>query len=365
MQAIADMLKINMSITHLDLSKDFITTNGAIYIANALEHNTTLLNLNLRHNRIGMEGTVALAKALNVNETLKVLDIDWHPRKKNGVQSGDEVATSFAKTLLVNKSLISMDLNLFYFSLAGLKAITMALQENCTIERLGLLCDKYNDDYDSEEDFEDYDNEYVDYDSDEYVDDVVSDNENIFFNDKAEEICKMLKNNNTLTTLCLYSGGLTTHGVALIVEGLQHNFVLKSLDLYFNNIGNDGAKVIANMLYTNKTISELDLSNNFITSDGLQKIALALRQNISLARLILKYNESDDRSNETMLKSLLDWNETLIFLKWPSARYKNLPMIGKIVAENNKRSRIAPKKAQHLRSHIYDWLFRKWILKKC
>jgi Leucine Rich repeat len=127
MQAIADVLKINKSITHLDLSKDFITPNGAIYIANALEHNTTLLNLNLRCNRIGMEGTVLLAKALNVNETLKVLDIDWHPTKKNGVQSGDAVATFFAEMLLVNESLISLDLNVLYFSFTGLKAITVAL----------------------------------------------------------------------------------------------------------------------------------------------------------------------------------------------------------------------------------------------
>jgi Ran GTPase-activating protein (RanGAP) involved in mRNA processing and transport len=167
-----------------------------------------------------------------------------------------------------------------------------------------------------------------------------------------------------LTTLCLYNGGITAHGVTLIVEGLQPNIVLKSLDLHSNNIGNDGSNVIANMLYTNKTIAELDLSYNCITSDGLQKIALALRQITRLAHLILIYNKSDDISNEIMLESLLDWNDTLIFLKWPPERYKNLPMIGKIVAENNKRTRIAPKKAQHLRSHIFDWLFHNWILKK-
>jgi NLR family CARD domain-containing protein 3 len=241
------------------LSKDFITPNGAIYIANALEHNTTLLHLNLRHNRIGVEGAVALAKALNVNETLKILDMYWHPRKKNGVQTGDIVAMSLAEMLLVNKSLISLDLNLFFFNFAGLQAFTVALQKNCALERLGLLCDKYNEDYDSEEDLDDNseedvddcDNEYVDYDSDEYVHALVSDIKNIFVNDKTEAICKMLKNNNTLTTLCLYSGGLTTHGVAFIVEGLNHNIVLRSLDLHFNNIGNDGAKVIANMLCTN------------------------------------------------------------------------------------------------------------------
>jgi hypothetical protein len=60
----------------------------------------------------------------------------------------------------------------------------------------------------------------------------------------------------------------------------------------------------------------------------------------------------------------MDWNDTLLFLKWPSLRYRYIPMIKKIVTESKKRLRIAPKKAQRLRRHIYDWLLRNWILKK-
>jgi hypothetical protein len=48
--------------------------------------------------------------------------------------------------LLVNNSLVSLDLNVFSLSRAGLKAITMALQKNWSLERLVLLNDNgYSD----------------------------------------------------------------------------------------------------------------------------------------------------------------------------------------------------------------------------
>jgi Ran GTPase-activating protein (RanGAP) involved in mRNA processing and transport len=254
----------------------------------------------MRHNRIDMEGVVEIAHALNVNLTLKVLDINCHHKKSNGVvPSDDDAAISFAGTLLVNESLVSLDLNASNFSTAGIKALTLALEKNCSLEKLGLLRDKYNRNYDD--------------DSDGDLDDVARDDD-IFVNDKVNEICNMLSTNNILTTLSLYNAGISTHDVKLIVNALQQNITLRILSLRMNRIEDDGAELIANMLKTNKTISDLDLSYNYIRSYGVHNIALALRQNNTIARLNLKCNRIyDNVSVDEMLLSLTEWNDTIIY----------------------------------------------------
>merc|ERR1712217_388073 len=61
--AIADALKVNASLTELDLADNLIGSEGAIAIADALKVNTSLMDLNLIYNKIGREGNAALQKA--------------------------------------------------------------------------------------------------------------------------------------------------------------------------------------------------------------------------------------------------------------------------------------------------------------
>ena len=70
--AFSKVLKLNKTITHLNLSEASFFSWGGSYIFEALQHNTTLVHLNL--NNIGLIATEdtaqALTKMLQVNNTL-------------------------------------------------------------------------------------------------------------------------------------------------------------------------------------------------------------------------------------------------------------------------------------------------------
>ena len=67
-------------LTALDVSDNFITNEGARYIASTLESDGWLVALNLRGNQISAEGADALKAALQINESLSV--IDFRPREE-------------------------------------------------------------------------------------------------------------------------------------------------------------------------------------------------------------------------------------------------------------------------------------------
>jgi len=72
-QALAEALKNNKSLTWLLLVGNQIVDTGALYLSEALMVNTTLTKLCLGANRIDTTGLQALAKALKMNKTLTEL----------------------------------------------------------------------------------------------------------------------------------------------------------------------------------------------------------------------------------------------------------------------------------------------------
>ena len=72
MNALAEALKTNTTLTDIILDNNKIGDEGAKAIAEALKTNTTLINLKLSTNIIGDEGANALAEALKTNTTTKL-----------------------------------------------------------------------------------------------------------------------------------------------------------------------------------------------------------------------------------------------------------------------------------------------------
>ena len=73
-QALGEMLQMNKTLTHLDLSNnEKLADLGARCIFHYLQHNTTLADLNLSNASITT--TQALGKLLRVNKTLIHLDL--------------------------------------------------------------------------------------------------------------------------------------------------------------------------------------------------------------------------------------------------------------------------------------------------
>ncbi|KAG0336628.1 hypothetical protein BG004_007956 [Podila humilis] len=73
MASIVYLLKINTTLTALNLNANSIGDSGAQAIAKALEANTTLVTLNLGFNHIGQDGGLVLAQALETNRSLSRL----------------------------------------------------------------------------------------------------------------------------------------------------------------------------------------------------------------------------------------------------------------------------------------------------
>lgn len=74
-QHLAQALYSNASLTHLDLTANFIGDDGAKRLADVLRHNKTLKKLVLRHNFIQRNGLHALAEALIENTTMDDIQV--------------------------------------------------------------------------------------------------------------------------------------------------------------------------------------------------------------------------------------------------------------------------------------------------
>jgi len=94
-------LKVNNTLTHLNMSRINIGNEGARELADALKVNNTLTHLNLSGTNIGDEGASALADALKVNNTLTSLGLD-------GNDIGNDGASELADALKGNNTLTNL-----------------------------------------------------------------------------------------------------------------------------------------------------------------------------------------------------------------------------------------------------------------
>ena len=99
--SLADALKVNTTLTSIDLSGNNIQAAGALSLADALKVNTTLTSIDLRDNNIQAAGALSLAEALKVNTTLTSIDLG-----SNNIE--DAGALSLTQALLINPCLLKL-----------------------------------------------------------------------------------------------------------------------------------------------------------------------------------------------------------------------------------------------------------------
>ncbi|KAL0238200.1 hypothetical protein GEMRC1_012673 [Eukaryota sp. GEM-RC1] len=73
--ALAEALKVNSTVTHVDLGCNSIGVEGTIALAEALKVNSTVTIIHLHDNAIGSEGAIALAEALKINSTITLINL--------------------------------------------------------------------------------------------------------------------------------------------------------------------------------------------------------------------------------------------------------------------------------------------------
>ncbi|KAL0250901.1 hypothetical protein GEMRC1_000115 [Eukaryota sp. GEM-RC1] len=134
-----ELLRVNNSVTHINLRYNSIGDEGAIALAETLKVNTGLTSLVLSRNFIGDEGVKALADALKVNKVLKSLDLF------NNLVSA-EGARALAEALKVNVVLTHINLSHNTFGTEGARALAEALKVNATLTSIQMGGKSINED---------------------------------------------------------------------------------------------------------------------------------------------------------------------------------------------------------------------------
>ncbi|CAH3165111.1 unnamed protein product, partial [Porites evermanni] len=304
-EALGEGLRRNCSLTHLKLRECGICDAKAQTLANGLVTNCTLTHLNLMMNVIGSCGAEALADVLHCNCTLVYLDL-----REN--HFGDSVAEAFARVLQSNCALahlnfrkcvecmfntdcikhsvdnLSNDGQVEMIGPSGASALARALRLNCSLTFLNLELNQIEA-------------------------------------SGAEALGEALQTNCTLTHLYLMDGVIGDSGAEALSKALQLNCTLTHLDLRCNRIGDLGAVALATTLLSSGTqLSQLNISNNMISSSGVTAFAKVLQSNTSLTRLALGSQHLPDvridSSGAILIAVALKSNRTLTHLDLSSSK---------------------------------------------
>ena len=256
---LAEALKINSSVTALDLSRSYIGAHGdpgvvgahgAAALAGTLTENKSLRVLYLSCNTIGDPGADALADALTENKSLTELNLSYN-------NIGAPGAAALAGALTKNKSLRVLYLSGNTIGDPGADALADALTENKSLTELNLSYNNIGD-------------------------------------PGAAALADALTKNKSLTVLNLSYNNIGALGAAALAGALTENKSLTELNLSYNNIGALGAAALADALTANKSLTVLNLSYNNIGDPGAAALAGALTENKSLTVLYLYYNNIGD-----------------------------------------------------------------------
>ncbi|XP_078368375.1 uncharacterized protein LOC144652233 isoform X3 [Oculina patagonica] len=259
-RSLSEVLKVNATLTYLDVSENNIGPRGTDSIFEALKHNATLTNLNVSNNNIGEDGAYSLFRALEHNTTLTNLDVS-----NNNI--GEDGAFLLFRALRHNTTLTNLDVSNNNIGKDGAYLLFRALRHNTTLTNLDVS------------------------------------NNNIG-KDGAYLLFRALRHNTTLTNLDVSNNNIGKDGAYLLFRALEHNTTLTDLNVGKNNIGEHGADSLSSALKHNATITNLDVSKNNIGADGARSLSNTLRHNATLTSLDVSKNNIGSKGAETLFEAL-------------------------------------------------------------
>ncbi|XP_012503044.1 PREDICTED: protein NLRC3 isoform X2 [Propithecus coquereli] len=202
--------------------------------------------ISLAENQISNKGAKALARSLLVNRSLTSLDL-----RSNSI--GPQGAKALADALKINRTLTSLSLQKNTIGPVGAQRMADALKQNRNLKELMLSSNSIGD-------------------------------------GGTKALAEALKVNQGLENLDLQSNSISDAGVAALMGALCTNRTLLSLNLRENSISPEGARALAHALCTNSTLENLDLTANLLHDQGAQAIAVAVGENRALTSLHLQWN---------------------------------------------------------------------------
>ena len=275
-QALTTILQVNKTLTHLDLSANYFSDAGAYYVFQSLQHNTALVYLNLR--KTGLVATEdisqALATMLKVNKTLTHLDLSWNCYFSDlgaycifqGLQHNTSLvhlnlsntellvptgttAQALTTMLQVNKTLTHLDISNNRNFTDLVPCVFQGLHHNTTLVHLNLSCTGL----------------VATENTVQALTTMLQFNQTIkhlnlslnwtFSDAGAYCVCQGLKHNTSLAYLSLRNIGITDKGAEYIAQAIESNCSLQTLNVSKNRITHNGFAFIDKSLKTNTTLS--------------------------------------------------------------------------------------------------------------
>ncbi|XP_055460746.1 NLR family CARD domain-containing protein 3 [Psammomys obesus] len=230
-------------------------------------------SISLAENQIGNKGARALARSLLVNRSLIILDL-----RSNAI--GPQGAKALADALKINRTLTSLSLQSNVIKDDGVRCMAEALVSSQTLSMLQLQ-------------------------------------KNLIGSVGAQQMADALKQNRSLKELMFSSNTIGDRGATALAEALKVNQGLESLDLQSSAISNPGAAELMRALCTNQTLSRLNLRENSISPEGAQALAQALRMNSALKYLDLTANLLHDQGGQAVAAAVGENHSlTHLHLQW-------------------------------------------------
>lgn len=247
--AFAEGLRLNTTLTRLDLRDNQLGQDGCLALAGALASNASITELNLSNNKVCSHACVCAISNMTAQGTSLT-----HSGPTHYAQAG---AAGYALFRALENNTVVRVLTLSSNNISDFsaKALQRCMAANTTITHMDLSYNKIGD-------------------------------------SGAKALAEGLAMRNcTLKNLHLRWNKINKVGGTSLAQSLRdHNTSLLLLDVGWNNIGHSAGYEFAEMLTRNTRLRRLDLSQNRLPLTSALMIADALRFNSGLVDLQLSYN---------------------------------------------------------------------------
>jgi Ran GTPase-activating protein (RanGAP) involved in mRNA processing and transport len=129
---LAEMLRVNSTLTTLHLSKHGMTDSGLFVLCKSLKENTTLQYLDLSCNKISRDGAKMLADLLVLNPPMTILDLSCNRIEDEGVEHLGNAIHTF------NSTLKKLYIGYNSISDSGLATFACAIERNFVLTHLAV-----------------------------------------------------------------------------------------------------------------------------------------------------------------------------------------------------------------------------------
>jgi hypothetical protein len=244
-QALAETIKINTTISSLNLTDNHLTPVGAEHLINALMVNKSIRSVNFADNRLGNQALVGT--------------------------SGMSIGALVRQLLNKNATVTDICLRGNSISDRDMEMISEGVIDNVTLTKIDL---SYND----------------------------------IGPRGAIAIAELLAHGSTdLRELRIEWNRFQRIGaLAILRDGLQHTGTVRKFHMAWAGIGDEGGEALGDIIRGSSVLEEVDVSHNRIGPKGAESIARGIRESTTLVRIFLNGNPIPDSGCASVVRALKD-----------------------------------------------------------